>query len=80
MYIDPYEYDWSTPRGWRCPGCGRCFAPSQMECPYCGDNSRPYTTNKVEIGDEGWIRDYFKRSSSPSDYISDLIKTISLED
>jgi hypothetical protein len=21
--------------GWRCPGCGRCFAPSVTECLYC---------------------------------------------
>ena len=20
---------------WRCIGCGRCFAPSVPECPYC---------------------------------------------
>ena len=24
------------PDGWRCPGCGRCFAPTVTECPYCG--------------------------------------------
>ena len=21
--------------GWRCPGCGRCFAPSMAMCAYC---------------------------------------------
>jgi hypothetical protein len=21
--------------GWRCPGCGHCFAPFMTECPHC---------------------------------------------
>jgi hypothetical protein len=21
--------------GWKCPSCGRCFAPTVKECPYC---------------------------------------------
>lgn len=25
--------------GWKCPGCGRCHAPSVNTCPHCA----PYT-------------------------------------
>lgn len=22
--------------GWRCPGCGACYAPTMMQCIHCG--------------------------------------------
>ena len=30
----------SAPVGWQCPGCGACFAPSMLQCQYCGPRVR----------------------------------------
>lgn len=34
--------------GWRCPGCGRCYAPFVSECRVCNrDHGTPATTTAI---------------------------------
>lgn len=35
------HYGATTPIGWACPKCERVFAPSLVECPYCGPKHEP---------------------------------------
>ena len=35
----------SSNHGWICPKCGRCFAPSVTECPYCAGSNYYTATN-----------------------------------
>lgn len=42
--------------GWRCPGCGSCYAPSVSKCPECrGTIAFPLTPNEAPlIWPSGW--------------------------
>ena len=33
--------------GWKCPGCGRCYAPSVPECSRCGQPGETSTTYTI---------------------------------
>lgn len=35
--------------GWKCPGCGRCFAPHVNECAYCQPAAYVYTISSPEV-------------------------------
>lgn len=65
MYNLNYELN---PQGWRCPGCGRYYSPTQPMCLYCGGNQKtwtsPHTTNPISIDDSQWWEEYLKQSST----------------
>lgn len=63
MWYDPNYIEWGTPNGWRCPGCGRYYSPTQPMCLYCGGNQQiRYTTTTTTIDDSGWWDEFLKRN------------------
>ncbi len=39
--------------GWRCPGCGRCYAPTMTECRYCGPDKATVTISTPFLTEPG---------------------------
>ena len=69
MYYDPNYIEWGTPTGWRCPGCGRCYSPTQVFCFYCGGgNSRIINSPSTNPGDEDWWEEYLKKNTTGKPY------------
>lgn len=65
MYNPNYQ-SWG-PQGWRCPGCGRYYAPNQPMCFYCGGNQRTWTspmTTSPSTDDSQWWEEYLKKSTT----------------
>ena len=61
MY-NPNYYNWA-PEGWRCPVCGRSFAPHVSECPYCNNREVVYRSG-TSIDDDEWWKEYLKKSQT----------------
>jgi hypothetical protein len=58
-----YYSNWDTPTGWRCPMCGRSFAPHVSECPYCNNKEVIYRSG-TSVNDNEWWKKYLKQSQT----------------
>ena len=63
MYYDPNYIEWGSPTGWRCPGCGRYYAPNQPMCFYCGGNQKTWTSPSTTGMPPNWD-DYLKQTTT----------------
>jgi hypothetical protein len=61
MY-NPNYINWG-PQGWRCPSCGKVFAPHISECPYCNNQGVVYRSG-TSIDDSEWWEEYLKQSQT----------------
>ena len=60
MY-NPDYYDWNTPTGWRCPVCGKIWAPHISSCYYCNAERKTFTTTEtIKIDDAEWWENFVK--------------------
>lgn len=73
MY-DPNYYDWNMPTGWRCPVCGKIWAPHVSFCSYCNAERKtfvstttdPQTIKVTPFDDAGWWDNFVKNTSADS--------------
>ena len=80
MYYNTNYIEWGSTSGWRCPGCGRSYAPNQPMCFYCGGDQRTWTSptttgmppnwddylKQTTVGDHFWWKDYVTKSAADS--------------
>lgn len=59
-----YEYDWNTPTGWRCPVCGKIWAPHVSFCSYCNADRKTFVSTTAD--DVGWWDNFVKNTSADS--------------
>lgn len=77
MY-NPDYYNWNTPTGWRCPVCGKIWAPHVSSCYYCNAERKTFTTTEtIKIDDTEWWENFVKNTSANSDINISKNETIS---